>query len=97
MQYTCGERESPKKLTLIRECPEYVGLDQLHHLPEYVLIEQVLRSVYAVLKGVNEINHSLLLLLLEFEIFLWVTEVGRSVASPQLCHIQGLPLVRIHI
>jgi hypothetical protein len=84
-------------LTLIRECPKYVGLDQLHHLLEYVLIEQVLRRVHAVLEGVNEIDHSLLLLLLKFEIFLWVTEVGRSVASPQLCHIQGLPLVQIHV
>ena len=79
------------------ERPEYVGLDQLHHLLENVLIEQVLWSVHAVLEGVDEINHSLLLLLLVFEILLWVTEVGRSVASPELCHIEGLPLVRIHI
>lgn len=53
--------------------------------------------MHAVLESVNEIDHGLLLLLLKLKIFLWVAEVSKSLTSPKLCHIEGPPLVRIHI
>ena len=88
--------KADEKLTFIGKCAEEISLDHLNGSLQTLLIDEIVCCLLFI-EDINDFNQTFLLLLFQLHIFLGVTEVGYTVACSQLCQIQNLPPLRVHV